>query len=323
MRKLIFFSWSGEPSQEVAKALRKWMPKMIQAIKPFLSSEDIRSGDDWFRKLSEVLDECQFGIFCLTRANLVAPWVQYEAGAIAKHLNGARVVPLLIDVDKKDVQRPLGGFQMRTTSREDMLRLVVDINAALGDDGIEAAEVEVVFNQWWPQLDADLQTARAKVREDGRKRYDVFLSAPMAALKNDAEYRALRAELMKVFLALRDGCGFSVFWAMEKIETKAEFDSRDVSVTEDLTALNDSANFLMVYTRKLVTSALFEAGYALAKAQCCHLFVRDVNDLPYLMQKLEAGTEHVRIHDRGDWANYDDIARLVKQHKAGWFRAAG
>src|SRR5687768_12978857 len=98
----IFLSWSGEPSHQAAKALRDWLPKVIQAVEPWLSSEDIRSGEAWFHNLSEVLGKCQFGIFCLTRANAGSPWVQYEAGAIAKHLGAARVVPLLIDVSKKE-----------------------------------------------------------------------------------------------------------------------------------------------------------------------------------------------------------------------------
>ena len=42
----VFISWSGERSRAAAEALRGWLPKIINAIKPWLSSADILEPTD-------------------------------------------------------------------------------------------------------------------------------------------------------------------------------------------------------------------------------------------------------------------------------------
>jgi hypothetical protein len=42
----VFISWSGERSKCVAEALRNWIPKIINAVLPWLSSADIDKAHD-------------------------------------------------------------------------------------------------------------------------------------------------------------------------------------------------------------------------------------------------------------------------------------
>ena len=44
----IFICWSGPLSHAVAELLRVWLKSVIQAVDPFLSSENIPKGTDWF-----------------------------------------------------------------------------------------------------------------------------------------------------------------------------------------------------------------------------------------------------------------------------------
>jgi hypothetical protein len=89
----IFLSWSGERSKVVADALRSWIPDVIHAVKPWMSGVDIRAGMRWSREVDEELGDTQFGILCLTKENQTAPWLLFEAGALAKSVEGVAVCP--------------------------------------------------------------------------------------------------------------------------------------------------------------------------------------------------------------------------------------
>lgn len=47
----IFLSWSGLRSQEVAKSLREWLPKVIQSLEPWISASDIDKGSRWLKEI--------------------------------------------------------------------------------------------------------------------------------------------------------------------------------------------------------------------------------------------------------------------------------
>jgi hypothetical protein len=50
----LFISWSGSKSQRLAEIFKDWIPKVIQAIKPFFSP-DIEKGVRWFPEISKEL----------------------------------------------------------------------------------------------------------------------------------------------------------------------------------------------------------------------------------------------------------------------------
>ena len=66
----VFISWSGTLSHKVALALRDWLPSVLQAVEPWLSSDDIAPGAKWFKDISEQLSGVEVGIVCLTSENI-------------------------------------------------------------------------------------------------------------------------------------------------------------------------------------------------------------------------------------------------------------
>lgn len=148
----VFVSWSGEPSRSIAHGLGKWLGQVIQAVKPWVSDSEIDSGKRWRTELSSELDETDFGIICLTSANQRAPWLMFEAGALAKKLNDGRVVPLCIGMETTDVDGPLSDFQGRKLDIDGMRRLFLDINSATPDP-VSEESVESLFELTWPKFE--------------------------------------------------------------------------------------------------------------------------------------------------------------------------
>ena len=114
----VFLIWSGDRSKQVAQALHGWLPKVIQAVKPWMSNEDVEKGKNWPQELSQQLDEARLGIVCLDKSNLTAPWLLFEAGALSKSKDTI-ACPFLLDVKSSEVRPPLGHLQNTvTTSKE-------------------------------------------------------------------------------------------------------------------------------------------------------------------------------------------------------------
>jgi hypothetical protein len=148
----IFLSWSGDLSRELAEALRDWFPGVIQSVRPFFTPNDIEKGARWSKDIAHELEQSSFGIFCITKQNLVKPWIMFEAGALSKSIDAANVCPILFGVDNADLEGPLVQFQASTFSEADFKKLVKTINAKLGDQKLDDAVLTNVFEMWWPKL---------------------------------------------------------------------------------------------------------------------------------------------------------------------------
>ena len=107
----VFLSWSGNLSLKITLALRDWLPSVIQAVKPYVSSEDIDKGTRWSTDIAKELESSSYGILCITSANMEAPWVNFEAGALSKAIDKSDVAPFLFNVKRSEVQGPLLQFQ--------------------------------------------------------------------------------------------------------------------------------------------------------------------------------------------------------------------
>lgn len=157
----MFLSWSGHTSRLVADALRDWLPNVVQSIEPWLSAQDIPYGTQWYAEVSERLETSSAGIICLTRENLSAIWLNYEAGALAR--SQTIVCPYLLDLKPSEIAGPLSQFQCAQANREDTYRLLLTLNKSSETGAVSEPILQRAFELHWPSLEARLNDIRRVV----------------------------------------------------------------------------------------------------------------------------------------------------------------
>jgi hypothetical protein len=152
----VFLSWSGEKSHKVALVFRDWFPSVIQSLEPYVSSEDIDKGTRWSTDIAKELEDSSFGVLCVTKENLTAPWLTFEAGALSKTMDKAFVSPFLFDIKRSEVDGPILQFQSTIFSQEDVFKLIKTLNKACGEDQLTDERLDKAFSVWWPTLEEEL-----------------------------------------------------------------------------------------------------------------------------------------------------------------------
>jgi anti-anti-sigma regulatory factor len=147
----VFLSWSGAESKRAADALGPWLEEVCPGARVWTSTHDIQAGAPWGTALHEQLKRTDFGVLCLTAQNLTAPWILYEAGALATSSKVGCVVPFLLDVGPEKLPSPLSQFQSVPADREGAWKVVWSIHAASGGAATEEA-VRAAFERAWPEL---------------------------------------------------------------------------------------------------------------------------------------------------------------------------
>ncbi len=162
----VFISWSGEVSHEIACVFRDWLPDVIQSIKPYVSSENIDKGTRWSSDIASELELSSYGIIIITKDNLNAPWINFEAGALSKSLDKSNVSPFLFNVKRSEVQGPLLQFQSTLFEKPDVLKLIQSINKRL-EEGRKLDEPQLLksFEAWWNKLETNLKSVKVEILE--------------------------------------------------------------------------------------------------------------------------------------------------------------
>lgn len=152
----VFISWSGERSKRVGEALRRWLPTILQTIKPYYTPSDIEKGTRWSTEIASELDDSMAGIFCVTRENLASQWLLFEAGAISKKVDRSLVCPILIDLDTGDFHGPLTQFQSTLFQKADIRSLILGLNKANTAHVIDESVLNATFEKFWPELESQV-----------------------------------------------------------------------------------------------------------------------------------------------------------------------
>jgi hypothetical protein len=186
----VFISWSGERSHKVALVFRDILPLILQYLVPYVSSEDINKGARWSAEIGTELAVSNFGIVCITKENLSAPWINFEAGALSKSLDKSLVFPFLFDLSRSEVtDGPITQFQSTINEKDDFLKLLKSINSACTEGALESSKIENVLEVWWPQIVSRLGEIEAPRNNPGvtkpEKDTATSTSTPSEAAKLD------------------------------------------------------------------------------------------------------------------------------------------
>lgn len=168
----VFISWSGNRSKSVAEYLASWLPLLMQAVEPWVSTA-IDKGTRGNEEIAKALESTGVGLLCLTRENLDAPWIHYEAGALAKSHD--RVWTLLLGISHADVSPPLSQFQHALATRDDVYQLVASINRRLdgfGQRPVPETSLAKLFDRFWPDLEEKIHEVEATAGSSGPVRSD-------------------------------------------------------------------------------------------------------------------------------------------------------
>lgn len=129
----IFISWSGPKSKQMSIILKNWLPLVFPHLQFFISSE-IEKGSNFLEVILKQLKESSIGIFLLTKGNVSAQWIQFEAGAFASKGVESKICPIFLDDDIQiDDTGPLRFYQGSLINEKDIFKLLESINNSLSE----------------------------------------------------------------------------------------------------------------------------------------------------------------------------------------------
>lgn len=186
----VFISWSGELSHKVATVFRDWLPSVIQTIEPYVSSEDIDKGARWSTDIAKELEDSSFGILCITKKNVNAPWLNFEAGALSKSIDKSKVIPFLFGVKRSEIKGPTLQFQSTIHEKDDIKKLLCSLNKACGPSCLDESRLDKIYDVWWPRLDKNLNAIQDNPPE--------ILESEQRKAKNDSANSSILEEILEL-----------------------------------------------------------------------------------------------------------------------------
>lgn len=153
----VFLSWSGKRSKKVAESLREWLPRVLQSVRPWMSSTDIAPGSNWSVALKDGLSEAKAGIVCVTRDNINNPWSVFEAGVLYHRIGENFVCPYLLDLPPAELEGPLAQLQALEANKEGTRKLIETLNNALPKSLLSNEDLKPTADVWWSSLEGKLK----------------------------------------------------------------------------------------------------------------------------------------------------------------------
>lgn len=149
------------------------------------------------------------------------------------------------------------------------------------------------------------------------KSYDIFFSTPMS-FSSEEEYVKHRNNCLKIIDVIKENTSYKkIYFAGQDITSRKSFSASNHAAIDDLKALRNSRRFILFMPKKMPTSAIFEAGYALRKnIPTVYLCVGN-SSLPFLLRDLN---QTFRVLTKYEGENVDQLCKYIKDSKGKLFQ---
>lgn len=145
--------------------MKSFLQDVNQRIIAWFSDADISAGQRWGAELAAQLEATNYGVICITQESLQSHWMLFEAGALSKSVQAARVCPYLIDVARRDLPSPLAQFQAKEANRAQTWELLQSVNLAMAAEALPESRLQRYFDTFWPTLEGAISVANRDLRQ--------------------------------------------------------------------------------------------------------------------------------------------------------------
>ncbi len=124
MKHLIFISWSGSLSKQVAFVLKKFLSRVLDLKHEtdiFVSSQNL-TGDSgiWFQEIIDHASSTSIFIPCITKDSIKSPWLHFEAGIGACiKAYPIKTIPFLFNLSLNEMKENLEMYRLRQMVHSD------------------------------------------------------------------------------------------------------------------------------------------------------------------------------------------------------------
>ncbi len=324
----IFISWSGEYSKRIAEELKQALEEDVFKggdISCFVSTQDIASGEDWYRKIRTELQASKLGIMCITKENVKAPWLYFEAGALVG--NDLKVIPLLVNCDQSALDHsPIRANQsVQFYDADRFQKMLEDIRKEFSL--LQDLNKEEVIKRYEKAYESMKENLKPILDELKGKRYfseryiypqdittmtmgTIYISAPMSTL-SPKEYQEQQEFLKELSNNLRNKEDIKeVYCPAIEIEQDS-WEGITTAVKENYARLRQVQHLIVIYPKTIATSALVEVGYGIALCKNIVIFYKE--KLPFMLDGAAEDIPH--LHTR-EYKEFSDITKAINTDRS-------
>lgn len=339
----VFISWSGDNSKAIALKLKEALENHIfkgSGLQCFVSDVSLKAGEEWYARIKRELNACKIGIAVITKENISAPWLYFEAGAIvAKEKD---LIPLLFNCGHKSLENtPLGQRQQKIFYEpKDFKSVICQINEKFG--GLQPNEdaLDDLINKGYDWLKKEIAPISKRLKDmrvfnlmyvypshiSTVIKDSVYVTAPMASFTKKEDYNKMRDFILSIENELVQ-FGFVEVKSPLKDNAWDDFEGPAAAIEKNYPDLKATESILVILPKNdsysKVSSIWLDIGYCLALTKKIVIFHED--ELPYMLEAAGSYINHVHTYKPKDPSEdfYDFIRKTLTSSKKALFGTTG